>query len=127
MTNRSKLLAVLLAALALAPVLAAGRPACCVKTPVPAAAAHSCCPAMARASAPRGCCKSPVAPKTETKIKEGAPAALSVASFDIGSPAQAASELTAAVSARLARRAHHAETPDDSPPDLLSRIHVLLI
>jgi hypothetical protein len=32
-----------------------------------------------------------------------------------------------AVSARLARCAHHAEAPDDSPPDLLSQNHVLLI
>jgi len=128
MLNRSKLVAVLLAFLAVAPVVAAGRPACCIKAPVASAATHSCCPAMAQAhaSAPKGCCKAPVAPKPETTVKDGAPIALSIP-LELGAPALASAALPEAVLARLARRAHHASEPDDSPPDLLSRIHVLLI
>jgi hypothetical protein len=127
MMNRSKSAAALLASLALVPVLAAGRPACCIKAPV--ASAHGCCPAMApaQASAPKGCCKAPVAPKSDAKLKDGAPIAISIASFIAGSPAQSSTALMNAVSVRLARRAHHAETPDDSPPDRLSQLHILLI
>jgi hypothetical protein len=127
MMNRSKLVALLVASLALAPVLAAGRPACCKapSTPVPS---HSCCAAKhgPQASAPKGCCKAPVAPKAETKAKDGLSIALSIPQT-LGSPALASVALPEAVSVRLARRAHHAIAPDDSPPDLLSQIRVLLI
>jgi hypothetical protein len=128
MLKRSRLAAGLLALLVLAPVLAAGRPACCVKTPA-APAAHACCPAMAQAQAmaPKGCCKVPVAPKPETKMRDGAPMALSIASSELGSPALASIAIPEVAGVRLARRAHHAEAPDDSPPDLLAQIHVLLI
>jgi len=127
MMNRSKLVAALVASMALAPVLAAGRPACC-KAPSAPVASHSCCAAMsgAQASAPRGCCKAPVAPKAETKAKDGTPIALSIP-HTLGSPALASAEISETASVRLARRAHHAVAPDDSPPDILSRIHVLLI
>jgi len=127
MMNRSKLVAVLTASLALAPVLAAGRPACC-KAPTTRAASHSCCTANpgAQASAPKGCCKAPAAPKAETKAKDGLSIALSIPQ-SLGSPALVSVALPEAVSVRLARRAHHAIAPDDSPPDLLSQIRVLLI
>ena len=127
MMNRSKLVAALFASLALAPVLAAGRPACC-KAPTASVALHGCCAAMsgAQASAPKGCCKAPIAPKAETKAKDGTPIALAIP-HTLGAPALASAEIPETVSVRLARHAHHAAAPDDSPPDLLSRIHVLLI
>jgi hypothetical protein len=127
MMNRSKLVAVLLAALAVAPVVAAARPACC-KAPVAPVVSHGCCAAMsgAKASAPRACCKAPVAPKAETKAKDGTPIALSIP-HTLGAPALTSAGLPEAVSVRLARRAHHAVAPDDSPPDLLAQIRVLLI
>ena len=83
--------------------------------------------AQAQAMAPKGCCKVPVAPKSETKMKDGAPMALSAASSEFGSPALASIALPEVEGVRLARRAHHAVTPDDSPPDLLAQIQVLLI
>jgi len=127
MMNRSKLVAALVATLALAPVLAAGRPACC-KAPSAPVASRGCCAAMsgAQASAPKGCCKAPAAPKAETKAKDFAPVEFAI-SHTLGSPALASSALPDAVSVRLARRAHHAVAPDDSPPDLLAQIRVLLI
>jgi hypothetical protein len=128
MMNRSKLVAALLALLAVSPALSAGRPACCIKPAAASAASHGCCHAMggAQVAAPKGCCKAPVAPKPETKVTDGAPIALSVP-VELGAPALASAALSEAVSTRLARRAHHADAPDDSPPDLLSRIRVLLI
>ena len=127
MMNRSKFAAVLFSALVLAPVLAAGRPACC-QAPVAPVASHGCCAAMAgaQASAPKGCCKAPVAPKPETKARDGAPVALAIP-LSLEAPALASAALPDAVLVRLARRAHHATAPDDSPPDLLSHLHVLLI
>jgi hypothetical protein len=83
--------------------------------------------APAQATAPKGCCKAPVAPKTDAKLKEGAPVALSIASFVACSPARSSTASIDSVSVRLARRAHHAEAPDDSPPDRLSQLHILLI
>lgn len=125
MLNRSKLAAFLLASLVVAPVLAGGRSACCIK---PQAPARGCCPAAAaQASAPKGCCKAPVAPKPVTKLKDAAPDALLLPSFDFGSPAQPSIAIPEVVGVRLARCAHRAEEPDESPPDLLSRIHTLLI
>ena len=128
MMNRSKLVAALFASLALAPVLAAGRPACCIKSPAAPVASHGCCPGMsgAQASAPKGCCKAPIAPKPDAKVQDGAPMALAI-SLELGAPALVSVALPEAVSARLARRAHHAEAPEESPPDLLSLVHVLLI
>jgi hypothetical protein len=129
MMNRRKLVAAWVATLAIAPVIAAGRPACCIKPQVAPAAQHGCCPAPARsqASAQKGCCKAPAAPKPETRAKAGAPIAVATASVDMAAPAASLAALPPAVSIRLARRAHHAEAPDDSPPDRLSRLHVLLI
>ena len=127
MMNRSKLVAALFVSLALAPVLAAGRPACC-KAPSAPAASHGCCAAMsgAQASGPKACCKVPVAPKAETKVKDGTPIALTIP-HTLGAPALASAEIPETVSVRLARHAHRAAAPDDSPPDILSRLHVLLI
>lgn len=128
MVNRSRAAAVLFASLALAPVLAAGRPACCVKTKVAPVAAHGCCAAKpgAQASATKGCCKAPAAPTSQAKVNDGAAFALSVPQM-LGAPALASLALPELVSARLARAAHHAPAPDDSPPDLLSQLHILLI
>jgi hypothetical protein len=67
-----------------------------------------------------------VAPKTDTKAKDGAPAALS-SPLSVDAPVLASAALPDAVLVRQARRAHHAIEPDDSPPDLLSHLHVLLI
>lgn len=127
MMNHRKLLVAIVAALALLPSLAAVRPACCV--PKTETVRTACCPAMAtsHAAAPRGCCKAPVVPKPESRVKEGTPIALAIASLSAGSPPQVSVMLTGAVSVRLARHAHRADAPDDSPPDLLARNHVLLI
>jgi len=129
MRNRTQLVAAWLVTLAIAPVVAAGRPACCIKPPVAPAAAHGCCPAKSEAltSAPKGCCKVPAAPKSDVKATGGAAIAAAVPSLDFGAPALATSALPVAASIRLARRAHHADVPDDSPPDRLSQLHVLLI
>jgi hypothetical protein len=128
MMNRSKLAVVLFSALVLAPVIAAGRPLCCTKAPAAPVASQGCCAALSgpQASAPKGCCKAPVAPKTETKARDGAPAALT-APHGLESPDLASTQLPQTVLVRLARHAHHAAAPDDSPPDLLTRIHILLI
>jgi hypothetical protein len=129
MLNRSKLVAAVLASLALVPALAASRPACCAKPPVAQAATHACCHAAGgmQAAAPKPCCKAPVAPVPETKAKDAAPITLSITAFDLGAPAPASIDLPESVAVRCARRAHHAESPDDSPPDLLARHHILLI
>ena len=128
MVNRRKLAAAVLASLVLAPVLAAGRPACC-RAPRPAVASHACCVAMSGTpgSSPKGCCKVPAAPKPETKVNDHAPLAAAIPALTLGAPEPASVAVPAAVSVRLARRAHHADGPDDSPPDLLSQIHILLI
>ena len=129
MSNRTQFVAAWLVTLAIAPVIAAGRPACCIKPPVAPAALHGCCPAKseAPASAPKGCCKVPAAPKSDSKATGGAAIAAAVPSLDFGAPALATSALPVTASIRLARRAHHANAPDDSPPDRLLRLHVLLI
>jgi hypothetical protein len=129
MMNPRKLAAALLASLVLAPVLAAGRPACCIQAPAARVVSHACCAAMsgAPAAAPKGCCKAPAVPKPETKVDAQAPLAAAVPAVTLGAPQTASVAVPDAVSARLARRAHHADAPDDSPPDLLSQIHVLLI
>jgi hypothetical protein len=129
MMNRTKFAAALLASLVLAPVLAAGRPACCIQTPAAKVASHACCKAMSGAltSATKGCCKVPAVPKPETKVNDQAPLAAAIPALTLGAPDLASVAVPDAVSARLARRAHHADAPDDSPPDLLAQIHVLLI
>jgi len=129
MNCRSKLVAVLLAYLAVGPVLAAGRPACCAKPPEARAASHACCApgSGALASAAKGCCKKPVVPKPETRVNDSGTIVLSIQPLEWGAPAVAIYALPEAVSTRLARRAHHATEPDDSPPDLLARIRILLI
>jgi hypothetical protein len=125
-TNRFLALAVALAALL--PALAAGRAACCLEK-TQAAVKPACCPAMAAraAAAPKGCCKAPVAPKPEAKAKEGAPLATAFSPVASVAPAAAAGSIPSASAVRIARLAHRADSPDDSPPDLLSRISVLQI
>jgi hypothetical protein len=81
---------------------------------------------QAQAAAPKGCCKAPIAPKPDTRAKDGAPVALSIP-MTLEAPTLASAALPDAVLVRLARRAHRAAAPDDSPPDLLSHLHVLLI
>jgi hypothetical protein len=127
MMIRNKFAAAFFSALVLAPVLAAGRPACC-KSPATPVVSRGCCAAMAgaQASAPKGCCKAPVAPKTDTRANDGAPVARTIPP-SLEAPALISAALPPAVLVRLARRAHHAAAPDDSPPDLLSHLHVLLI
>jgi hypothetical protein len=127
--NPRKLAAAWFASLVLAPVLAAGRPACCLQAPAAKVASHACCAAMSGslASSPKGCCKAPAVPKPETKLDAQAPLAVAIPAVTLGAPQTASFAVPDAVSARLARRAHHAELPDDSPPDLLSQLHVLLI
>jgi len=129
MRNRTQLVAAWLVTLAIAPVIASGRPACCIKRKVAPAASHGCCPVKseAAASAAKGCCKVPAAPKSESKAIQGTAIAAAVPSLDFGAPAVASSALPPTATIRLARRAHHAEAPDDSPPDRLSQLHVLLI
>lgn len=129
MVTRRKLAAALLASLVLAPVLAGGRPACCGAPRPAVVASHACCAAMSGtpASSPKGCCKIPAAPKPESKVNDQAPLAVAIPALTLGAPELASAAVPAAVSARLARRAHHADAPDDSPPDLLSRNAVLLI
>jgi hypothetical protein len=119
-----KLTAACLTFLVTVPAIAGGRPACCVKKPVPAP--HGCC-ASTTASTPKGCCKAPEAPRPQTRAQAGdAPALLSVASA-----ALPASEVTAlpteAETVRVARLEHRAASPTDSPPDLLTRNRSLLI
>jgi hypothetical protein len=75
----------------------------------------------------KGCCKTPVAPAPEAKPDSSAPAAIVTPLLDLGSQSWAPSTIPEVVAVRLARYAHRAESPDESPPDLLSRIHVLLI
>ena len=82
--------------------------------------------AAAQASAPKGCCKAPVAPRSDARAKDPAQVALSIP-ITLGAPAMASAVLPDAVQVRLARHAHHAVLPDDSPPDLLSHLRVLLI
>ena len=83
--------------------------------------------AQAQAMAPKGCCKVPVAPKSENKMEDGAPMALFLAWPEFGSPALASIAIPEVEGVRLARCAHHAEAPDDSLPDRLTLTHVLLI
>lgn len=129
MRNRTQLVAAWLVTLAIAPVIAAGRPACCIKPTIAPTASHGCCAAKseALASARKGCCKIPAAPKSESKATGGASMAVAVPSNDFGAPALTSIALPLTASIRLARRAHHADAPDDSPPDRLSQLHVLLI
>lgn len=130
MPNKTRFAACLLAMVAIAPVVAAGRPACCSAPPAaPVAFAHACClpKSDTQASAPKGCCKAPAAPKPEAKAKAGAPLAVAAAAYVLGDPAVAPSDLPAVATVRLARHAHHAKTPDDSPPDRLQLIRTLLI
>jgi hypothetical protein len=102
------------------PVLAAGLPACCVP------AARCCAMKAAAAAMPKGCCKTPEAPKPEARVKQIAPAAVAV-SAPLVAPALSSTEIPLLVAAHAARREHRAPSPDDSPPDRLSRNHVLLI
>ena len=110
------------------PVVAAGLPACCVPTDERPAARPGCCPMKAAAATamPKGCCKAPEAPKPESRVKQVAPAVVTAAPPLIAAVA-VATEIPVLVAAHAARREHRAPSPDDSPPDRLSRNHVLLI
>jgi hypothetical protein len=76
---------------------------------------------------PKGCCKAPAAPARESKVRSRTPVVMETAAMEAGALAQGLIELPPAAAMRLARRAHHAEAPDESPPDLLQRTHALLI
>jgi hypothetical protein len=119
-----KLTAALLTLLAMTPVLAAGRPACCVKKPTPAP--HGCC-ARTTASAPKGCCKPVEAPKPASRASSiDAPVLLATAPTALPSDA-ASAPMTEAEAVRIARLDHRAVSPTDSPPDLLALHRSLLI
>jgi hypothetical protein len=123
-----RILAAALALAALLPALAAGRAACCFRT-TQAAVKPVCCPAMAAraAAAPKGCCKAPVPPKPEAKAKEGVLLATAFSPVPSVAPAAAVGSIPSASAVRLARLAHRADSPDESPPDLLTRNSVLQI
>jgi hypothetical protein len=105
-----------------APVIAAGLPACCVPASAQAVTKPSCCAAK---NAP--CCKTPEAPKPDAAAKHQAPS-LAAAQPSTGSTLVAVlAPVPTLASVRVARHEHRAPTPDDSPPDLLARHHVLLI
>ena len=116
--------AALLTLLALSPVLAAGRPACCAKKPEPAA--HGCCASKASA-APKGCCKPVEAPKPAARSSApDAPAVVATAPAALPS-SEVATARTEAEAVRIARLDHRAVSPTDSPPDLLTLHSALLI
>lgn len=105
------------------PVLAAARPACCVK-PVDTTPKGCCAPAAAGMA--KGCCKAPEAPKPEAMSKVVIAALVPVA--PAASPATAQVQQQSAVEAtRVARLDHRAPSPTDSPPDRLSLHRTLLI
>jgi len=109
------------------PVLAAGLPACCVPTGERPTARPGCCPMKAAAAAmPKGCCKAPDAPKPESRVQQAAPAIATAAPPSVAA-VLVSTEVPVLVVAHAARREHRAPSPDDSPPDRLSRNHVLLI
>jgi len=106
------------------PVLAAGRPACCVKKPTPAP--HGCC-ARTTASAPKGCCKPVEAPKPAARANSSdAPALVATAPAALSSTGTSTA-MTEAEATRIARLDHRAVSPTDSPPDLLTLHRSLLI
>jgi len=119
-----KLTAVFLTFLVIAPALAGGRAVCCAKKTV--AAPRPCCAAMT-ASAPKGCCKVPEAPRQQARESRGdAPAVLAVAPASLPA-SERTSGPTEAEAVRIARLAHRAPSPTDSPPDLLIRNRTFLI
>jgi hypothetical protein len=79
------------------------------------------------AAAPKGCCKAPAAPKLDGSAKDNATLATTCSVFALAVPVMLASPTDVASALRLARHLHVADSPDDSPPDLLSRNAVLLI
>jgi len=94
------------------PVLAAGRAACCA--PRAASPAHACCAAKAMtASGPaKGCCQSP---------------GVTAAALRIVPPAVFRVAIAGPTALLLARRAHRAPSPEETPPDLLGKTGLLLI
>jgi hypothetical protein len=117
-------LAVAIAVIGLVPVLAAGRPACCIAKASPAP--KSCCASMS-AGAPKGCCKAPSAPKPEARSKAVDAPALIVAAVSVVVPAVVPEAPTVVAVARIARREHRAPSPTDSPPDRLALHQAFLI
>jgi hypothetical protein len=59
-------------------------------------------------------------------VKQVAPAAVAAAAPSVAAVMDS-TEIPVLVAAHAARREHRAPSPDDSPPDRLSRNHVLLI
>ena len=124
---RKKLLVLAVILAALVPVFAAGRAACCLAS-APATVAPPCCKTMAaHATAIKGCCKVPSAPKLDERAKDVATLATTYSVFAHAAPVMPASPTVAASALRIAHHLHVANSPDDSPPDLLSRNAVLLI
>ena len=89
-----------------------------------------CCAAPADPGpAERGCCKSPEAPRPDSTSKAAASTSVAVAieTFLAGPAGIVASPVPPTVVARLARRDHRSPSPDDSPPDRLAELRILLI
>ncbi len=124
---RKKLLVLAVILTALVPVFAAGRAPCCIAR-AQASVTPPCCRTMAaHATALKGCCKVPAAPKLDGRAKDDATLATTYSVFALAAPVMLASPTEVASALRLARHLHVANSPDDSPPDLLSRNAVLLI
>ena len=109
------------------PVLAAGRAACCA--PRAASPAHACCAAKAMiASGPaKGCCQSPGSRRPAARARAAAPAAVTAAALRIVPPAVFRVAIAGPTALLLARRAHRAPSPEETPPDLLGKTGLLLI
>ncbi len=123
-----KPLAAAIALAALLPVAAGQRPPCCAterEAPV-----RPCCTAPVDPTpVGRGCCKSPQAPKPESTSKAAPQAmvAIAIETLLAGPAGLVAEVIPQTVAARLARRDHRSPSPDDSPPDRLAELHLLLI
>jgi hypothetical protein len=124
---RKKLLVLAVILAALVPVFAAGRPPCCIAS-AQATVTPVCCRTMpAHAVAHKGCCKAPPAPRLNGRATDDATLATTYSVYALAAPVMLASPNAAASALRIARHLHVANSPDDSPPDLLSRNAVLLI
>jgi len=109
----------------LGPALAGGGAACCHRI-ARVAAMPACCRANAtQATAPKGCCRAPVA-KHEAAPKNTARLEAATTAPPV-SPAHVVVLASPANALRRARVAHRAESPDESPPDVLLRTSTLLI
>ena len=112
---------------AASPALSAGRAACCAPKVEPRQ--HACCvgkAAMAHAI-PKGCCKTPSTPRPAARADDASAPAVAAAPLSLAAPALSEARVTGPTAVLLARRAHRAPSPDDSPPDLLGKTQTLLI